>query len=96
MEAVRRAAAGDTYLNPRLEAELAAGPPAGDPGELSHRELEVLRLIALGHTNTEVAEQLLVSVRTIETDRSHVHRKLGLSSRAELVGYALERGLVAR
>ncbi len=96
VEAVRRAAAGDTYLNPRLDAELAAEPPAGDPGELSNRELEVLRLIALGHTNTEVAERLLVSIRTVETDRSHVQQKLGLSSRSELVAYALERGLVAR
>ena len=95
VEAVR-AAAGDTYLNPRLDAELAAEPPAGDPGELSNRELEVLRLIALGHTNTEVAERLLVSIRTVETDRSHVQQKLGLSSRSELVAYALERGLVAR
>jgi two-component system, NarL family, response regulator NreC len=54
----------------------------------------VLRLIALGHTNAEIAEQLYLSVRTIETHRSHIQRKLRLSTRAELVGYALERRLI--
>jgi two-component system response regulator NreC len=54
----------------------------------------VLRLIALGHTNAEIAEQLYLSVRTVETHRSHIQQKLSLSSRAELVGYALERGLI--
>jgi two-component system, NarL family, response regulator NreC len=73
-----------------------ARPPSGPPGDLSDRELDVLRLIALGHTNVEIAEQLYVSVRTVETHRAHVEQKLGLSSRSELVGYALEHGLVAR
>jgi two-component system response regulator NreC len=56
----------------------------------------VLRLIALGHTNAEIAEQLFLSVRTVETHRSHIQQKLRLSTRAELVGYALERGLLDR
>ena len=62
--------------------------------ELSERESEVLRLIALGHTNAEVAEQLYLSIRTVESHRAHIQGKLGLSSRAELVHYALEHGLV--
>jgi two-component system response regulator NreC len=94
VEAVRRAAAGESYLNPRLGARIAAEPPAGPPDDLSEREVDVLRLIALGHTNAEIAQQLFLSVRTVETHRSHIQQKLGLSSRAELVGYALERGLI--
>jgi two-component system response regulator NreC len=96
VEAVRRAAAGESYLNPRLGARIAAEPPPGPPDDLSQREVDVLRLIALGHTNAEIAGQLFLSVRTVETHRSHIQQKLGLSSRAELVGYALERGLIAR
>ncbi|HUH81541.1 MAG TPA: response regulator transcription factor [Solirubrobacteraceae bacterium] len=95
VEAVRRAAAGESYLNPRLGARIAAEPPPGPPDDLSEREVDVLRLIALGHTNAEIAEQLYLSVRTVETHRSHIQQKLGRSSRAELVGYALERGLIA-
>jgi two-component system response regulator NreC len=92
--AVRSAAAGERYLNPRLGARIASEPPPGPPDDLSEREAEVLRLIALGHTNTEIAEQLLLSVRTVETHRAHIQQKLRLTSRAELVGYALERGLI--
>ena len=94
VEAVRRAAAGESYLNPRLGARIASEPPPGPPDDLSEREVDVLRLIALGHTNAEIAEQLFLSVRTVETHRSHIQQKLRLSTRAELVGYALERGLV--
>jgi two-component system response regulator NreC len=94
VEAVRRAAAGDTYLNPRLGARLATEPPDGAPDGLSDRELEVLRVIALGHTNAEIAEQLFLSVRTVETHRAHIQQKLRLGSRAELVRYALDHGLV--
>jgi two-component system, NarL family, response regulator NreC len=94
VEAVRRAAAGDTYLNPRLGARLAAEPPPGPPDGLSEREAEVLRMIALGHTNAEIAEQLYLSVRTVETHRAHIQQKLRLGSRAELVRYALDHGLV--
>lgn len=96
VEAVRAAARGETYLNPRLGARLAAAPPApqGPPGDLTDRELEVLRLIALGHTNTEIAEQLYLSVRTVETHRAHIQRKLGRTTRAELVGWALQHDLI--
>jgi two-component system response regulator NreC len=95
VEAVRRAAVGESYLNPRLGARMAAEPPPGPPDDLSEREVEVLRLIALGHTNAEIGEQLYLSVRTVETHRSHIQQKLLLSSRAELVGYALDRGLIS-
>ena len=96
VEAVRRAADGRTYLNPSLGARLAAMPeqPAGPPDDLSGRELEVLRLIALGHTNAEIGEQLFLSVRTVETHRAHVQQKLGRTTRAELVRYALDHGLL--
>jgi two-component system, NarL family, response regulator NreC len=96
VEAVRQAARGETYLNPRLGAKLAAAPPtpAGPPGDMTERELEVLRLIALGHTNNEIAGQLYLSVRTVETHRAHIQQKLGLSTRAELVRYALDHGLM--
>ena len=96
VEAVRRAAAGESYLNPRLGAKVAAEPPPGPPDGLSERELEVLRLIALGHTNSEIAQELYLSVRTVETHRAHIQQKLGLTTRAELVGYALDRGLISR
>jgi two-component system response regulator NreC len=96
VEAVRRAAAGETYLNPSLGARLATmpEPSSGPPDDLSERELEVLRLIALGHTNAEIGEQLFLSVRTVETHRAHVQQKLGRSTRAELVRYALDHGLL--
>jgi two-component system response regulator NreC len=93
VEAVRRAAQHQTYLNPRLGARLASEPPPGPPDDLSEREVDVLRLIARGHTNAEIAAQLFLSVRTVETHRAHIQQKLRLSSRAELVGYAMERGL---
>jgi two-component system response regulator NreC len=96
VEAVRRAAAGDTYLNPSLGARLAAAPPeaAGPPDDLTEREVEVLRLIALGHTNAEIAGQLFLSVRTVESHRAHIQQKLGRATRAELVRYALDHGFV--
>jgi two-component system, NarL family, response regulator NreC len=96
VEAIRRAAAGETYLTPSLGAALAAAPPApaGPPDDLSEREVEVLRLIALGHTNAEIGKQLYLSVRTVETHRAHIQQKLRRTSRAELVRYALDKGLV--
>ncbi len=94
VEAVRRAAVGETYLNPKLGARIASEPPPGPPDDLSEREVDVLRLIALGHTNSEIAEQLYLSVRTVETHRSHIQQKLRLSTRAELVDYALKRKLI--
>jgi two-component system response regulator NreC len=93
-EAVRRAAAGERYLNPRLGARIAAESPPGHPGNLSDREVEVLRLIALGHTTAEIARQLFISGRTVESHRASIHQKLLLSSRAELVRYALDHHLV--
>ncbi len=95
VEAVRRAAVGESYLSPKLGARMASEPPPGPPDDLSPREVDVLRLIALGHTNAEIGEQLYLSVRTVETHRSHIQQKLRLSSRAGLVGYALERGLIS-
>ena len=97
VEAIRRAAAGETYLNPRLGAALAAAPPevTGPPDDLTEREAEVLRLIALGHTNSEIGERLFLSVRTVESHRAHIQQKLRLSSRAELVRYALEHGMLS-
>jgi two-component system response regulator NreC len=97
LKAIRLAANGETYLNPQLGARMAAQPdlPKGPPDDLTDRELEVLRRIALGHTNTEIAEQLYLSVRTVETHRAHIQRKLRRSSRAELVQYALEHKLIA-
>jgi two-component system, NarL family, response regulator NreC len=96
VEAVRRVATGGTYLNPRLGAMLAAAPPepSGPPDDLTDREVEVLRLIALGHTNAEIAQHLFLSVRTVESHRAHIQQKLGRSTRAELVRYALDHGFV--
>jgi two-component system response regulator NreC len=93
VHAVRLASEGETYLHPRLGAAIAAAPD-GPPDDLTERELGVLRLVALGHTNAEVAEQLHLSVRTVETHRAHIQQKLRMSARAELVRYALDRGLL--
>jgi two-component system response regulator NreC len=95
VKAVRLAAEGKTYLQPELGARLAAEPEVTTPDDLSDRELEVLRLIALGHTNNEIAERLFLSVRTVESHRAHIQQKLGLTSRSELVRYALDRGLIS-
>jgi len=98
VQAVREVAGGGTYVHPALGARLVAAEAAAqrraaeDP--LSDREREVLRLLALGHRNQEVAGMLSISVRTAETHRAHIMQKLGLSTRAELVRYALERGLL--
>jgi two-component system, NarL family, response regulator NreC len=94
VQAVRSAAAGDTYLQPALGARLVSEPDSQRSDGLSEREREVLRLIALGHTNAEIAEQLYLSIRTVESHRAHIQQKLRLSGRAELVRYALERGMV--
>jgi two-component system response regulator NreC len=98
VQAIRAAAGGGTWLNPDLGARMAATPdgPVGALAELSERELEVLRLIALGHTNNEIAAQLFLSVRTVETHRAHIQQKLGVSTRAELVRYALDNDLIER
>jgi two-component system response regulator NreC len=97
VDAIRGAVAGETYLAPRLGAAVAAAPtaPPGPTDTLSGRELEVLRLIALGHTNPEIGEHLGLSTRTVESHRAHIQRKLGRSTRAELVRYALDHRLLA-
>jgi len=100
VDAVRKVAGGEDYLQPSLGAALAKWKES--PGrvraravdDLTPREREVLRLIALGHTNTEIATMLYVSVRTVENHRAGVMRKLGLRSRAELVRHAAEAGLI--
>jgi two-component system, NarL family, response regulator NreC len=94
--AIRQVASGGTYLNPSIGAALATAPPppVGPPDHLTERELEVLRLIALGHTNAEVGEQLYLSMRTVEAHRSHIQQKLNRFSRAELVRYTLDHGLL--
>ena len=95
VEAVRLASQGRKYLHPQLGARLAAEPPApsGPPDGLSEREAEVLGLIALGHTNAEIGQRLYLSVRTVESHRAHIQQKLRLTSRAELVRYALDHDL---
>jgi two-component system, NarL family, response regulator NreC len=95
IDAVQRASEGKSYLNPRLGAALAAlRPSSSSSDQLTERETEVLRLIALGHTNAEIAAQLHLSVRTVESHRAHIQQKLRRTTRAELVRYALDRGLV--
>ena len=97
--AIREVAAGGRYVHPELGARLVAAEAAearrAEEDPLSDREREVLRLLALGHTNQEISKQLYISVRTAETHRAHIMQKLRLSSRAELVRYALEQGLLA-
>lgn len=95
-EAVRAAAGGSEYVSPRVAFRLDALYRAMTDNKLTRREVEVLRLIALGHTSVEIARKLNLSPRTIETHRAHIHRKLNLPSRAELVRYALRRGLIGQ
>jgi two-component system response regulator NreC len=95
VEAIRLAASDQSYLQPKLGVRLATEPEQiGPPDDLSEREVEVLRMIALGHTNAEIGEQLFLSVRTVESHRAHIQQKLRLTKRAELVKYALEHGIV--
>ena len=98
VSAVREVARGGSYVDPALGARMAiaeaAAEQAAEEDPLSEREREVLRLLALGHTNQEIAQMLYISVRTAETHRAHIMRKLGLDTRAELVRYALAQGLL--
>jgi DNA-binding NarL/FixJ family response regulator len=98
VSAVREVAHGGRYVNPELGARLAAADAASarrsEEDPLSEREREVLRLLALGHANHEIAKQLFISVRTVETHRAHILQKLRLSTRADLVRYAIEQGLL--
>jgi two-component system, NarL family, response regulator NreC len=94
VDAIRRVAAGERYVEPDLGAQLvvADNVPALDP--LSERERDVLHLLALGHTNQEIGKSLFISVRTVDTHRAHIMRKLRLETRAELVLFALSNGLI--
>jgi two-component system response regulator NreC len=98
VQAIRTVARGGTYINPQLGARVAAEPATtkGPPANLTEREAEILGLIALGYTNPEIAEKLFLSVRTVETHRANVQQKLGLTTRAELVRFALDHDLVER
>ncbi len=94
VQAVRSAAAGETYLQPALGAKLVTERAEDQPGGLSEREQGILELIALGHTNAEIADRLFLSIRTVESHRANIQAKLDLGSRAELVRYALDRGII--
>jgi two-component system, NarL family, response regulator NreC len=98
VSAVREVAGGGRYVHPALGARLVAADAEerrrAEEDPLSEREREVLRLLALGHTNQEIAKMLYISVRTAETHRAHIMQKLRLTTRAELVRYALEHGLL--
>lgn len=97
VDAIRSVVGGGTYINPSLGARLAAEPVGSElPDDLTKRETEVLGLLALGYTNPEVADHLVLSVRTVETHRANIQRKTGASTRAELVAYAIEHDLVDR
>ena len=98
VSAVREIAKGGRYVHPTLGARMVAAEAeeraAADADPLSERERDVLRLLALGHTNQEIAEKLYISVRTAESHRAHIMQKLRLATRAELVRYALSQGLL--
>ena len=99
VQAVREVARGGRYVHPELGARLIAAEAdaarRAEQDPLSDREREVLRLLAYGHTNQEIAKQLFISVRTAETHRAHIMQKLRLTTRAELVRYAIAQGLLA-
>jgi two-component system response regulator NreC len=94
VRAVRAVASGERYVHPALGAVLATPTSVGPLADLTAREREVLRLLALGHTNQEIAETLIVSVRTVESHRAHVMTKLRVTTRAGLVRAALDAGLL--
>jgi DNA-binding NarL/FixJ family response regulator len=94
LTAIRRVAGGERYVDPTLGAKLVS-PTTGGLGAISERERDVLHLLALGYTNQEIASKLFLSVRTVDTHRAHIMRKLELATRAELVLYALANGLIA-
>jgi two-component system response regulator NreC len=96
--AVREVAGGGRYVDPALGARIAVADAeaarTAEEDPLSDREREVLRLLALGHTNQEIAKTLFISVRTAETHRAHIMQKLRINTRAELVRYAIAQGLL--
>lgn len=93
-EAVRAAADGDAYRQSSLPKLLKLDPEMALEEGISERERDVLRLLALGHTNREIARTLYLSVRTVESHRASLLRKLGASSRADLVAFSLRSGLL--
>jgi two-component system, NarL family, response regulator NreC len=93
-QAVGRAAHGEEYVSPRVAGGLEVLRRAVDGGLLTPREVEVVRLIALGHTSAEIAVKLHLSRRTVETHRARIFQKLELRTRAELVRFALDRHLI--
>jgi two-component system response regulator NreC len=94
LRAFRLAVAGENYLHPRLGALMATGEDAaGEDVALSVREREVVRLIAAGYTNSEIAEQMHIAERTVKTYRARAIEKLGFSSRAEITAYVRRLGL---
>jgi len=103
IDAIRAVQRGDAFLQPTAARRLiddylgrvGAGEESESYGRLTPREREVLRLIADGYTNQEIADQLVISVKTVETHRAHILEKLGLRTRAELVRYAREKGLIS-
>ena len=92
-EAIIAAAAGETYVNPRLLTDMAMLGDGFADG-LTHREREVLRLLALGYSNAEAASHPFLSIRTIESYRASLYEKLGIASRREVVRYAIRKQLV--
>jgi two-component system response regulator NreC len=94
LAAVRSAAEGSIFLDPKVGARLALEPAVGDD-DLTERDIEILRLVALGHTNAEIGARLYLSVRTIEAYRLELQRRLGLSTRAGVVEYVRTRRLLS-
>jgi two-component system response regulator NreC len=93
-QAVRTATAGGEYVSPRVVEGLDVLRRGVSKNGLTPRELEVLRLIALGHTNTEIASKLYLSVRTVESHRAHIQQKTRRTTRADLVAYAREHNIL--
>jgi DNA-binding NarL/FixJ family response regulator len=94
IEAIRRVAAGEQYVEPNLGARLVVDDSSPALIALSERERDVLHLLALGYTNQEIGKRLYVSVRTVDSHRATIMRKLRLETRAELVLFALANGLI--
>jgi two-component system response regulator NreC len=102
LDAIRHVAAGGAFLRPAVTTKLVQdylervnkGEESDSYGKLTEREREILRLIAEGHTNAQIAQMLVISVRTVESHRAHIMEKLGIQTRAELVKYALRKGLL--
>jgi DNA-binding NarL/FixJ family response regulator len=94
VSAIRQVAAGNRYVDPDLGAQLVVSDESPQLEPLSDRERDVLHLLALGYINQEIGKKLFISVRTVDTHRAHIMRKLGLETRAELVLFALANGLI--